>query len=163
MSGEMFTTLHDEATALRADLRDGVLVPTNVRIGQWCADNIDAIVQAFKDWPLQTASVAAGGQPAATAPAEGGGDSDSATPLTKGDGETWEAYAHRLERRIKEQRDHIKALNVLYADNGNRADRKKINRLKRALVAVTENWQREREARIALVRTVGELKARSEA
>ena len=37
-----------EATELRADLQAGALVPTNVRIGQWCADNIDAIIAALE-------------------------------------------------------------------------------------------------------------------
>ena len=31
----------------------------------------------------------------------------------KGDGETWEEYAHRLERRIKQQRDQLRALGDL--------------------------------------------------
>lgn len=78
--------------------------------------------------------------------------------VAKGDGETWEAYAHRLERRIKAQRDHIKGVVSLIEGTGNRADRKKVERLRSALATITEKWNREREARIALVRTVLEMK-----
>lgn len=51
----------------------------------------------------------------------------------KRDAESWEEYAHRLERRIKNQREHIKAINELRADAGNRAERKRVNRLTMAL------------------------------
>lgn len=74
--------------------------------------------------------------------------------LPKGDGETWEEYAHRLERRIKEQRDQLESLNELRADAGNRAERKRIARLHTALGRMTEDWEREREQKHGLVSKV---------
>lgn len=44
------------------------------------------------------------------------------------DGETWESYAHRLEARIKAQRQHIGSLNQLRLDAGNRINRKKLDK-----------------------------------
>lgn len=76
-------------------------------------------------------------------------------------GESWEDYARRLERRIKDQRDHIKSLAALHKGNGNRADRKKVASLRSALATITEKWSREREARIALVRTARALEEMS--
>lgn len=72
-------------------------------------------------------------------------------PAAKADGETWEEYAHRLERRIKAQRDHIAEVNVLRADAANRAERKRIDHLRYALGRMTERWERERRDRVALV------------
>lgn len=51
---------------------------------------------------------------------------------SKGDGETWEAYAHRLEGRIKQQRDHIKNL-VELREPGDIHARKRIAYLERIL------------------------------
>jgi hypothetical protein len=50
----------------------------------------------------------------------------------KADGETWEAYAHRLEKRIKEQRDQLLALSEL-RDGPQRLHRKRIAHLERLL------------------------------
>lgn len=40
----------------------------------------------------------------------------------RGDGETWEAYAHRLERRIKSQRDHLALLRARDEEAGKLRD-----------------------------------------
>ena len=72
-------------------------------------------------------------------------------PPPRGSGETWEEYAHRLERRIKEQRDHIAAINELRADAANRAERKRIDHLRYSLGLMTERWEAERVARLGLV------------
>lgn len=77
----------------------------------------------------------------------------------KGDGETWEAYAHRLEHRIKEQRDLLEHLNSLKREWVDRHDRKSIAEMERALGRVTAKWQHEREAREALVEKVKTLEA----
>ena len=68
--------------------------------------------------------------------------SESPTPLDKGDGETWEDYAHRLEHRVKEQRDHIKRLVELRDEPGDRAARKRIEWLERALGSMTLRWEK---------------------
>lgn len=72
-------------------------------------------------------------------------------PAAKADGETWEEYAHRLEQRIKKQRDHLDELNALRADAGNRHERKRIAHLQAALGRMTERWDEERQARLGLV------------
>lgn len=59
-------------------------------------------------------------------------DSTCAIKATKGDGETWEVYAHRLESRIKRQRDHIKHLTELRAPGDIKA-RNRIAQLERLL------------------------------
>lgn len=69
----------------------------------------------------------------------------------KGDGETWEEYAHRLEQRVKEQRDVLAAINVLRADAGNRHERKRIEHLTFALGRMTERWEKEKAAKMALL------------
>lgn len=69
----------------------------------------------------------------------------------RSDGESWEDYAHRLERRIKEQRDQLESVNRYRETNGNRADRKKIARLRFALGRMTERWEHEVTNREALV------------
>lgn len=74
--------------------------------------------------------------------------------VVRDDGESWEAYAGRLERRIKGQRDHLEAINELRADAGNRQERKRIATLQLALGRITERWHVEREARIGLVAAV---------
>lgn len=60
------------------------------------------------------------------------------------DGESWEDYAKRLERRIKEQRDLNKHLVELGKDGGNRVDRKRIARLEAALGQMTLRWEDQR-------------------
>jgi hypothetical protein len=78
----------------------------------------------------------------------------------KGDGESWEDYARRLERRIKEQRDQLESLNQIHSACGNnRADRKRINNLRFALGKMTERWEKERTNREALVKTVETFRA----
>jgi hypothetical protein len=49
----------------------------------------------------------------------------------KGDGESWEEYAHRLERRIKAQREGIKSLAALREVPGDKKARTKIAHLER--------------------------------
>lgn len=78
-------------------------------------------------------------------------------PDPKGDGESWEEYAHRLERRIKAQRKTLREGNMLRADAGNRAERKRSERLQLALGRVTDLWLAEREKRIGLVGVVERL------
>lgn len=72
----------------------------------------------------------------------------------KADGETWESYARRLERRIKEQRDMLRHVNELRADAGNRAERKRIDRLRYALGNMTERWETEKTMVQGLVRAL---------
>lgn len=57
----------------------------------------------------------------------------AATSLVKGDGETWEDYAHRLEVRIKHQRDEIDSLQALRGYPASKADRRRIAHLERLL------------------------------
>lgn len=59
------------------------------------------------------------------------GDS-AATALAKRDGETWEAYAHRLEHRIKQQRVQLNAVQAL-RDGPQRTARQRIAALERLL------------------------------
>lgn len=67
------------------------------------------------------------------------------------DGETWENYAGRLEKRIAEQRSQILSLHALgHGASNNRSSRKRINALVIALGRMTENWENERRSRIAL-------------
>ena len=77
----------------------------------------------------------------------------------RADGESWESYARRLEHRIKEQRDQINSVHRYRETNGNRADRKRIRRLRFALGRMTERWEHERSCREALV---AEKEGRSE-
>jgi hypothetical protein len=72
-------------------------------------------------------------------------------PQPKLAGETWEEYAHRLERRIKEQRDQLESINQLRADAANRAERKRITALRYALGRMTERWESERSQKFALL------------
>ncbi len=72
-------------------------------------------------------------------------------PLVKGDGETWEDYAHRLEVRIKAQRDHIHNLTELRNVPGDIKARKRIADLERALGKMALRLEREVENREALV------------
>jgi hypothetical protein len=75
--------------------------------------------------------------------------SDSGVEI-KGDGETWEEYAHRLEHRIKRQRDQLDAMNTV-RKAGNVAARKKIAKLTTALGLMTLRWERERDCRRGLL------------
>lgn len=77
---------------------------------------------------------------------------------TRGDGETWENYALRLERRIKAQRDHLEAINALRADAANRAERKRIDHLLMQLGRMTHRWEGQRAAKIGLAKVYRELK-----
>lgn len=77
-------------------------------------------------------------------------------PQLKQDRETWEAYAHRLERRIKEQRDQLAAIHALRGDAGNRAERKRTARLEIALGRMTARWEHERDCRAGLLARGGE-------
>jgi len=68
----------------------------------------------------------------------------------KGDGETWEAYAHRLEKRIKEQRIALEQLQRIHANCPNRANRKRITNLEAALGRASLRGDRLNEAVKAL-------------
>lgn len=68
--------------------------------------------------------------------------------------ETWEQYARRLEKRIKEQRAHILSLHIVGQGGTNREARKKIQQLTIALGRMTERWEAERTHRIALVEKI---------
>lgn len=70
------------------------------------------------------------------------------------DGESWESYAQRLERRVKEQRDLLRHMNALRADAGNRAERKRITRLRYALGRMTERWETEQAMKRGLVAAI---------
>lgn len=76
----------------------------------------------------------------------------------KGDGETWEAYARRLEHRIKGQREHIRAISELRDVPGDIKARRRIALLERSLGRMTARWYREVENRESLVER---LEARS--
>ena len=54
-------------------------------------------------------------------------------------------YVETLERRIAEQRKHIESLKALRDQGGNRADRKRIAHLERALGSMTLRWHRATE------------------
>lgn len=76
---------------------------------------------------------------------------DFTSEKEKSDGETWENYAVRLERRIAEQRSQILSLHALgHGASNNRQARKRINALVIALGHMTERWEGERRSRIAL-------------
>lgn len=70
------------------------------------------------------------------------------TDETKGDGETWEAYAHRLEQRIKEQRGHLNSLGKLGGHR--RRDTERIAALERLVGRKSLTLDRHREAVRAL-------------
>lgn len=76
------------------------------------------------------------------------------------DGETWEAYARRLERRIKEQRAQIMSMIAVGHGGNNRQARKRIASLTVALGRVTELWDEERRNREAVVERLRELEKR---
>lgn len=52
---------------------------------------------------------------------------------SKGDGESWEDYAHRLEIRIAHQRDEINSLQSLRGYPASKAERRRIAHLERLL------------------------------
>lgn len=84
--------------------------------------------------------------------AEDGQDDPGPVP---GLNETWEDYAHRLERRIKAQRDHIKGLTDV-RENGNRAVRKRIGLLERALGQCQANAHKLKEQVDAMTQIIKE-------
>ncbi len=79
-------------------------------------------------------------------------------PLAKGDGETWEAYAHRLEQRIKAQRDHIRSISELRDKPGDKKARARIELLERSLGRMTARFYRERESREAVTGQLSPLR-----
>lgn len=79
----------------------------------------------------------------------------------RSDGEAWEAYAKRLERRIAEQRAQILSLLALgHGAAHNRASRKRVEALTVALGHMTERWENERRNREEVVRQIDALRAR---
>jgi hypothetical protein len=76
----------------------------------------------------------------------------------KGDGETWEDYAHRLEARIKRQRDHIKHLTELRVPGDIKA-RNRIAVLERLLGKKEVALANQHEGLAALKRRVEELES----
>lgn len=66
------------------------------------------------------------------------------------DEEQWEEYAHRLERRIKEQREHITNMSKLRS-NGNKRERKNYQILVNELGRATLLLGREREKSKGLI------------
>jgi hypothetical protein len=81
----------------------------------------------------------------------------------KGDGETWEAYAHRLEGRIKQQRHNIKELTDLRGQAGDKRARLRINRLERLLGQKEARLANQHDGLRALAERVTELEAQREA
>lgn len=88
-------------------------------------------------------------------------DRPAATAPDAGDGETWEDYAHRLERRIKQQRDHIKDLNALRGHPANIKDRRRIAHLERLLGQATLRLEWQHEGLRALNDKLREMEAKS--
>ena len=80
-------------------------------------------------------------------------------PESKGDGETWEDYAHRLEHRIKQQRDHIKSLTALRAPGDIKA-RNRIAMLERLLGKKELALAKQHDGLAALKARVAELEAK---
>lgn len=76
-------------------------------------------------------------------------------PPVKGDGEPWEAYAHRLEARVREQRDSITHLIELRHRNGDKKARRQIHDLRYALGITAEKLERVRRDRQALLDRLG--------
>lgn len=72
-------------------------------------------------------------------------------------GETWEQYAHRLERRIKAQRESLNHHHMLRSD-GNKHARLKINALERALGRAALAADRRKEQRDGVIERLEELK-----
>lgn len=60
-------------------------------------------------------------------------DHEATFAESKGDGETWEDYAHRLEVRIAAQRTEIDSLQALRGYPASKADRRRIAHLERLL------------------------------
>lgn len=77
--------------------------------------------------------------------------------VPKQDGETWEEYAHRLERRVKEQRELLAHVNEMRSDAGNRHERKRITHLTYALGEMAARFEEERRNKHALLRILREV------
>ena len=86
--------------------------------------------------------------------------SAATAPESKGDGETWEDYAHRLEHRIKQQRDHIKHLTALRAPGDIKA-RNRIAMLERLLGKKELALNKQHEGLHALKLRIAKLEAKS--
>ena len=78
------------------------------------------------------------------------------------DGESWEDYAGRLERRIKEQRVHINSLHRYRKDGGNRQQRKRTRSLETTLGRVAARLGEEERNREALAAKLDAADARVE-
>lgn len=76
---------------------------------------------------------------------------DLVEPGPKADGEPWDEYAHRLERRVAAQRAQIVSLLAVGHGGTNRELRKRFPALLTALGQITERWQAERRNRENLV------------
>lgn len=77
------------------------------------------------------------------------------------DGESWESYAGRLEKRIKAQRDQLLSLHALGKGTlTNKQTRRRIEALVVALGQMTERWEKERRDRMALVVALEEARSR---
>jgi hypothetical protein len=72
---------------------------------------------------------------------------DLATPRERGDGEPWEEYAGRLEKKIAAQRAEIVSLLALGHGGTNREMRKRVPALLTALAQTSERWHSERQNR----------------
>lgn len=72
---------------------------------------------------------------------------DLAQMRERGDGEPWDVYAKRLERKIADQRSQIVSLLALGHAGSNRDLRKRVPTLLTALGQMTERWQGERRTR----------------
>lgn len=67
----------------------------------------------------------------------------------KGDGESWEEYAHRLEKRIKEQREQLRAVQEL-RDEPRLRHRQHVAYLRRIIGRQTEQLARQYDGLHAL-------------
>ncbi len=65
--------------------------------------------------------------------------------------DTSREYTYNLEQRIKAQREELDAIVALRNEVGNRTERRRIEHLQLALGVMTERWERERAAKLALV------------
>ena len=79
---------------------------------------------------------------------------DIATVRERADGEPWQSYSRRLERKIEQQRTQIVSLLAIGHGGSNRELRKRVPALLAALAEMTERWHGERRNREALVRTL---------
>lgn len=81
-------------------------------------------------------------------------------PAEQHTNEPTDAYIMRLERRIAEQRSQIFSLQVIGNGSSNRESRKRIASLIISLGKMTERWEDEHKARVALSKKVKELESR---